>query len=183
MPDTRYTDEPWEADLPEDWRDRPAWTSEIEVFVKRVQTHGRDRRGHDHRDRRELLAASQPGFSPGTWDAPSGLQRNDSYYARGARTRTRRATGIEEATLDEGERQDGMRTLTVPFQPGQGIRRPQGAFSSTRPVGEARVHFAPFGSMEPSSATYPRTAARSSARSTRSWPAPSTRARGSSCSG
>ena len=49
-----------------------------------------------------------------------------------------------------------MRTLMVPFQQGQGILRPQGAFGSTRPVGEARVYFAPFGSMEPSSATYPR---------------------------
>ena len=24
----------------------------------------------------------RPGFSPGTWDAPSGLRRNDSYCAR-----------------------------------------------------------------------------------------------------
>ena len=38
MQDTRFTEEPWESDLPEDWADRPAWTSEIEVFVKRVQT-------------------------------------------------------------------------------------------------------------------------------------------------
>ena len=154
MQDTRYTEEPWESDLPEDWADRPAWTSEIEVFVKRVQSTDVIGAGTII----EIGANSspvRPGFSPGTWDAPGGLQRNDSYYAR-VHYPNPPAEGIESATLDQGERQEGMRTLTVPFQQGQGILRPQGAFGSTRPVGEARVYFAPFGSMEPSSATYPR---------------------------
>ena len=152
--DTPLTEEPWESDVPEDWAEHPEWTSEIEVFVKRVQSTDVIGAGTII----EIGANSspvQPGFSPGTWDAPRGLQRNDSYYAR-VHFPNPTGEGIEDATLDEGERQDGMRTLMVPFQQGQGILPPQGGFGSTRPVGEARVEFAPYGSMEPSSAEYPR---------------------------
>jgi transglutaminase-like putative cysteine protease len=153
--DTPFVDEPWQADLPEDWQEREEeWASEIEVFVKRVQTTDVIGAGTTMgvTDNSSFV---QPGFSPGTWDAPSGLKRNDSYRAR-VYTPNPQGEDVEEATLGEDERQEGSRTLTVPFQPGQGILRPQGAFGSSRPVGEARVYFAPFGSMEPSFATYAR---------------------------
>ncbi|MBE2318545.1 transglutaminase domain-containing protein [Solirubrobacter sp. CPCC 204708] len=149
--DTAFFDEPWEADVPEEWDDRPAWSSEIEVSVKRVQTTDVIGAGTitEVSDNSDLV---RPGFSPGTWDAPNGLRRNDSYRAR-VYVPNPVGDRLEEATTGRAERQDGSRTITVPLQTGQEIVQ-EGAFGGR--IGEARVYFAPFGSMEPSYATYPR---------------------------
>lgn len=152
--DTRYVDQPFQADLPEDYEERAAWTSEVEVSIKRVQTTDVIAAGTilDITDNSRVV---QPGFSPGTMDAPSGFRRNDSYRAQ-VHFPKPQPQALEEATTGENERQDGQRTLTVPFRPGEGPMLPRGAFGDSRPVTEARVYFAPWGSMEPSYAVYAR---------------------------
>ena len=54
--DTRFTEEPWESDVPEDWADRPDVDERDRGLRQARPDHGRDRRGHDHRDRREFFA-------------------------------------------------------------------------------------------------------------------------------
>lgn len=152
--DTRFVDEPFEADLPEDYEDRAAWTSEIEVSIKRVQTTDVIAAG-TILDVRNTSRVVRPGFSPGTMDAPAGFRRNDSYRAQ-VHFPKPQGTALEEATTGASERQEGERTLTVPFKPGEGPLRPRGAFGDSRPVTEARVYFAPWGSGDASYAVYNR---------------------------
>lgn len=152
--ETRYVDEPFEADLPEDYEDRGAWNSEIEVSIKRVQTTDVIAAG-TILDVRNTSRTVRPGFSPGTMDAPAGFRRNDSYRAQ-VHFPKPQGTALEEATTGEAERQEGQRTLIVPFKEGEGPLRPQGAFGDSNPVTDARVEFAPWGSGEASYAEYNR---------------------------
>ncbi|MDA0178903.1 transglutaminase-like domain-containing protein [Solirubrobacter phytolaccae] len=151
---TSSVDEPFEADLPEDYEERAAWTSEVEVSIKRVQTTDVIAAG-TILDVRNTSRVVRPGFSPGTMDAPAGFRRNDSYRAQ-VHFPKPQGTALEEATTGELERQEGERTLTVPFRPGEGPLRPRGAFGDSRPITEVRVEFAPWGSTESSFAMYSR---------------------------
>ena len=117
-PQTSSFDERFEADLPEDWENRPAWTETVEFNIKRMRTTdviGAGTTVDDHATRR---ATSAKALSPGTWDAPSALRRNDSYTAEVHVPRP----GIvlmSDATTGESERQQGERVLTLPFRPGE----------------------------------------------------------------
>lgn len=155
---TLSVDQPFEADLPDDYEDRGAWTSQVEVSIKRVQTTDVIGAGTilDIRNNSRMV---RPGFSPGTWDAPAGFRRNDSYRAQVHYPKPQPAA-LEEATTGKNERQEGERNLTVPFRQGEGPMLPRGAFGDSRPVREARVYFAPWGSMEPSFAVYARRGSR-----------------------
>ena len=155
---TPYVDQPFQADMPEDYEERGAWTSEIEVSIKRVQTTDVIAAG-TILDVRNTSRFVRPGFSPGTMDAPSGFRRNDSYRAQ-VHFPKPQGTTLEEATTGKSERQDGQRTLLVPFRPGEGPLRPRGAFGDSRPVTEARVYFAPWDSGEASYAVYNRRSSR-----------------------
>ena len=176
--DTRYAEEPCESDLPEDWA-RPAGVDERDRGVRSGACGRTDVIGAGTiiEIGANSSRACDPAFSPGTWDAPSGLRRDDSYTARGARPEPDAAQGSSARRSATAERQEGMRTLTVPFQPGAAGDPPRAGrvSAASRPVGEARVHFAPFGSMSRSSATYPRSRGQIGAStSTRSWSARST---------
>ena len=79
-PRTSPFDERFEADLPEDWADRPAWTETVEFNIKRMRTTDVIGAGTTV-DVKDPSRAVREGLSPGTWDAPSALRRNDSYTA------------------------------------------------------------------------------------------------------
>ena len=64
----------------------------------------------------------RPALSAGTWDAPSGLRRGDSYTAE-VHVPKPLPGALEEATTGEAERQDGQRVITVPFSPARPARR------------------------------------------------------------
>jgi transglutaminase-like putative cysteine protease len=152
--ETGLVDEPFEADVPADYEERAAWTSEVEVSIKRVQTTDVIGAGTILGIRNNSRVV-QPGVSPGTWDAPAGFRRNDSYRAQVHYPRPQ-GEALEQATTGEMERQGGQRTMTVPFRPGEGPLYPRGAFGDSQPIRDARVYFAPWGSMEPSYAVYSR---------------------------
>ncbi len=73
--------EPFAADLPPDWGDRPAWTSTIEVSIRRMRI--RDVIGAGTTvDVSDASRNVEPAISPGTYSAPSILRRGDSYTAK-----------------------------------------------------------------------------------------------------
>ncbi len=69
-----------ESDLPEDWHDRPAWTRTIAVSVRRMRSQDVIGAGTTI-DVTDASRSVRPALSAGTWDAPSGLRRGDSYTA------------------------------------------------------------------------------------------------------
>ncbi len=121
--DTRFVDEPFEADVPEDYEERARVDERDRGLDQARPDDRRDRRGHDHRRSATTRASSSPASRPARGTRPRGLRRNDSYRARVHFPKPQGAA-LEEATVGELERQDGQRTLTVPFQPGAGPDAP-----------------------------------------------------------
>ncbi|HET6550386.1 MAG TPA: hypothetical protein VFG79_18120, partial [Solirubrobacter sp.] len=152
-PDGVPVREPWAADLPDDWRNRPAWTDTVQFSIRRVSTT--DVVGAGTTVRVEDASRDvQPGLSPGTWDAPSGLRRGDSYTVQvhvprpGQQQLSQAGTGVDEAQADE-------RLVTLPFVEGKEEHSPRGAFSQALPIPSAVMHFAPWRSSKASYAAYP----------------------------
>ena len=89
-PRTSQFDRPFEADLPEDWESRPAWTETVQFNIKRMRTTDVIGAGTTV----EITDPSRnvrEGLSPGTWDAPSALRRaTTSWTARSSSARTTR---------------------------------------------------------------------------------------------
>jgi transglutaminase-like putative cysteine protease len=146
----------WEVDVPEDWENRPQWTSEVEFSIRRVRTADVYGAGTIIAVR-DASRAVQEGVSPGTWDAPSGLRRGDSYGVQ-VHVPKPGAEALETATSGERELQDDMRVVNVPFKPGE--RAPLSIIGSPNPnpdpLREAEVHFGAWGSDRESFADYPR---------------------------
>ena len=110
-------DEPFEADVPSNWATRPAWRSKVDFSIRRVRTSevfGAGTTISVDDSSRSVHAA----LSPGTWDAPSGLRRGDSYTVE-VRVPQPSVNELEDGTSGVRERQDGKRTLVVPFKPGK----------------------------------------------------------------
>ncbi len=143
---------PFEADLPEDWTNRPSWTSVIEFSIRRVRTTEVFGAGTAI-EIRDSSRSVQEGISPGTWDAPSALRRGDSY---GVQVHVPKPTATQLETGDSGdrERQDGLRKLIVPFKPG--VQAPISVIGRRpdRPK-QAEVNFAPFDGQGLAVASYP----------------------------
>jgi transglutaminase-like putative cysteine protease len=152
-PQTSRYDKPYEADLPEDWRTRPAWLETVQVNVKRMRTTDVIGSGTTV-SIKDPSRSVRPALSPGTWDAPSALRRNDSYTAEVHVPRPGIAL-MSAATTGEDERQRGERVLTVGFKPGEFATQIRGAFSRSSQVTDVELHFAPFGSTDSSYAAYP----------------------------
>ena len=89
---------------------------------------------------RDPSRAVRPALSPGTWDAPTGLRRNDSYTAEVHVPRPGSAL-LAEATVGDDERQNNARVLTLPFKPGESATQVRGAFSRSSVVLDAEMHF------------------------------------------
>ena len=151
-PENPRGDEPFEADLPEDWTNRPSDTSTIEFSIRRVRTTEVFGAGTSI-EVRDSSRSVQEGISPGTWDAPSAMRRGDSYSVQ-VHVPSPTGAQLDEAKSGDRERQDGLRTLVIPFKPGK--RAPVGIIGSRedRPT-EAVVNFAPFDGEGLAVASYP----------------------------
>ena len=154
------SDEPFEPDLPEDYEQRAGYNETIDVSVRRMQI--RDVVGAGTTTAiRDSSRTVEPGISPGTWDATSALRRGDSYTASVHVPRPDPGQ-LAEATSGAEERQEGQRTLTVPFRAGE--RAPITELSENVTPGtadpatidEARVTFEPWDGDGISRADYPR---------------------------
>jgi transglutaminase-like putative cysteine protease len=144
---------PFEADLPDDWTNRPGWTNVIEFSIRRVRSTEVFGAGTSI-EVRDSSRSVQEGISPGTWDAPSALRRGDSYGVQ-VHVPKPTTTQLETATSGERERQDGERKLVIPFKPG--VKAPVSVIGDRpdRPT-EAEVNFAPFDGQGFAVASYPK---------------------------
>ena len=100
----------------------------------------------------------EPGLSPGTYDAPSGLRRGDSYTAEVYVPRPDQEQ-MAQSTSGAEERQRGQRTLLVPFRPGETAPPSQGNITGETvdpsTVTEALVRFGAWDGSDDSAAGYP----------------------------
>lgn len=116
-PPENLTGVPFDPDVTDDWEEQGAFTHTIDVSVRRMRI--RDVIGAGTTI--EVTDSSRdvaPGISPGTYDAPSGLRRGDSYRAEVHVPKPDLAQ-LEDATSGALEKQEGERTLIVPFRPGE----------------------------------------------------------------
>jgi transglutaminase-like putative cysteine protease len=150
--------EPFEADMPEDWANRPGWTNTIEVSIRRMRISDVIGAG-------TIVAVRgasrnvEPAISPGNWEAPGTLRRGDSYTADVYVPEPREAQ-LAEASSGERERQAGERVVTVPFKPGEvaPVRRSAASIianSKPGPVTEAVLHFKGWDGPSQDYAAYP----------------------------
>ena len=152
-PATSGYDEPWEADLVDDWTNRPAWTEELQFQIRRVRTtdvYGAGTTTASATRRARSGPRSRP--APGT--RPAGLRRNDSYTAEVHVPRPGAAL-LAKASVGDGDRWAAERVLTVPFKPGESATQVRGAFSRSSVVLDAEMHFDAWGSDDPGYAAYP----------------------------
>ena len=98
------------------------------------------------RGRATRRAYVRPALSPGTWDAPSGLRRGDSYTRRGPCPEADPASSSRRRRRASASARTGERTLMVPFKPGE--RAPVSESIGRAPAAPARPRprcdFAPF---------------------------------------
>src|SRR4051794_18876099 len=141
-------DQSWEADVPEDFRDRPAWTSTIEVSVRRMRTTTVVGAGTII-GIKDASRDVRPGLASGTWDAPGGLRRGDSYTAEV------HAPDPEPAELAQASSvgSSAERSLRIPLLPGRKL--PGGRLDERIRSGVAQ--FPPFGSIGSPSVDFPGT--------------------------
>jgi transglutaminase-like putative cysteine protease len=131
--------EPFGATLPEDWRSHPAWTNTISVSVRRMRTTDVIGAGAIV-GVQNASRGTRPATSSGTYDAPSGLRRGDSYTLEVHDPKPSPAQ-LGQATSGVNERQEGERVLTVPFLPGRRAPLSRRSGAARTPVLQADVHF------------------------------------------
>jgi hypothetical protein len=130
------------ADVPEDWQDRPSWTSTIQVEVRRMTSH-------------DLIAAGatmsvwdssrnvQRSGLPGTYTVPGGLHRGDSYTAQ---VHVPEPVGgqLDAADTGQGGQEADDLVLEIPFRKHEGYTFHQIGRGGRGYVRHAEVHFRPF---------------------------------------
>jgi transglutaminase-like putative cysteine protease len=145
-PVQRNGDASWEADLPEDFNDRPAWTSTIEVSVRRMRSTTVVGAGTIMKID-DASRDVRPGLASGTWDAPSGLRRGDSYTAE---VHAPDPTAVE-LTQASAIGPSSERALRIPLLPGKKL--PGGRIDDRVRAGLA--HFPPYGALGTPSVEFP----------------------------
>jgi transglutaminase-like putative cysteine protease len=149
---------PYALDMPEGWQDQLAWTSTINVSIRRMRITDVIGAGTTIQVK-DASRNVEPAISPGTWDAPSGLRRGDSYTAE-VHVPAPSQAQLADAASGDYERQDGERVVTVPFRPEEVKPISRSAASiiagtKSGPITEAEVHFKPWDDDGKDYATYP----------------------------
>jgi protein-glutamine gamma-glutamyltransferase len=147
-PAQRNGDQPWEADLPEDFNDRPAWTTTIEVSIRRMRTTTVIGAGTTMKID-DASRDVRPGLAAGTWDSVGPLRRGDSYTAE-VHAPDPSPAELAQATSSGPSSE---RELRLPLLPGKRI--PGGRLDDRIRAGVA--HFPPYGSITSPSVEFPGT--------------------------
>jgi transglutaminase-like putative cysteine protease len=133
--------EPQDGDVPEDWRNRPGWTSTIEVSIRRMRTRAVIAAGTTMAVESSSKPFTRSG-TPGTYDANPDLRRGDSYTLQ---VHVPKPTGGALQTSDTGlgGRQLDDLLLTLP------LRRPltyhELGRGGTGSVDRTVLHVRPYG--------------------------------------
>ncbi len=150
-PVERAGDEPWEADVPEQWRNFTGWTSDISVSIRRMRSPSVIGAGTILQVK-DASRPVRPGLSAGTWDSVGALRRGDSYSLRVHVPRPTAVLLSQSSSGARGQQEDLV--IHVPFKPG---RTAPGVFvgDEQRPVYSADVHFRGWNAQGSSFAAYP----------------------------
>jgi transglutaminase-like putative cysteine protease len=148
------TNETTDTDVPEDWRNRPAWTSTIQVEIRRMRSP-------------ELIAAGTtmavrdasrtvvPSGRPGTYSVPGDLRRGDSYSATVHVPEPPTAALAEASSGARGQQADDL-LVDVPFKRGESLSLHAVGRGGKGRVRRALVHFRPFGDQRGAYAEFPK---------------------------
>jgi protein-glutamine gamma-glutamyltransferase len=143
-----------ETEVPEDWRNRPAWTSTIQVEIRRMRSP-------------ELIAAGTtmsvrdasrtviPSVRPGTYSVPGDLRRGDSYTATVHVPEPPPAALAEATSGARGQQVDDL-LVDVPFARGKSLSLHSVGRGGRGRIRRAIVHFRPFADDRDAYAEYPK---------------------------
>ena len=142
-----------ETEVPEDWRDRPGWTQNIQVEVRRMRSHDLIAAGTTMRVDNSSRIVDRSGL-PGTYVVPGDLHRGDSYTVTVHVPEPPPASLNEARTGERGEQLDDL-VVRVPFRPGKSLSYHEVGRGGRGRVDGAVVHFRPFGDQRAAYAEYP----------------------------
>jgi transglutaminase-like putative cysteine protease len=143
-PAQRNGDQSWEADLPEDYRDRPAFSDRISVSVRRMRTSDVIGAGTVLKVE-DASRDVRPGLASGTWDSIGAMRRGDSYTLD---IYTPDPQPFELSRASIGDKQ-GELNLTIPLLPGRRLSRVD------QRVRQGVAHFPPYGGITGPSVDFP----------------------------
>jgi transglutaminase-like putative cysteine protease len=135
--------EPRDGDVPEDWRNRPGWTSTIEVSIRRMRSTAVISAGATMAVESSSKPLAPSGL-PGTYDANPPLRRGDSYTLQ---VHVPKPTGGTLRQADTGLRglQGDDLVATLPLLPGRELSYHQLGRGGQGSVDRAVLHVRPYG--------------------------------------
>ncbi len=143
-PTVRNGDQSWEADLPEGFRDRPAWSDTISVSIRRMRTANVIGTGTIIKVQ-DASRDVRPAMASGTWDSLGAMRRGDSYtldvYAPDPQP-------FDLARSTAGNKA-GELNLTIPLLPGRRLSRVDAR------VRQGVAHFPAYGAIIGPSVEFP----------------------------
>jgi transglutaminase-like putative cysteine protease len=136
-------DEPSGADVPEDWRNRPGWTSDIEVSIRRMRSQAVIGAGTVLAVRSSSKPLTPSGL-PGTYDANPALRRGDSYRLQVHVPKPSGGALRQSDTGLTGRQADDLQ-VTLPLLPGRELSYRQLGRGGRGFVDTAVLHVRPYG--------------------------------------
>ncbi len=144
---------PWEPDVPENWTDRPGWTQDISVSIRRMRTTDVIGAG-TIMGVKDSSSPVRAGASAGTWDSITPLHRGDSYTVKTYSARPDPAL-LESATSDDRGTPLGELVITIPFKPGKHAPLDIYDREAAQRVTEVNAHFKSYSGNGSSYGEYP----------------------------
>jgi transglutaminase-like putative cysteine protease len=142
----------WEDEVPDDWRNRPGWTSTAEVSVRRMRTRDVIGAGTimDVTDTTRPVSQTRPG----RWESLTEMRRGDSYTVR---THVPRPVGgqVRETSTGADGRMAEDLVIGVPLKPGRELQARRLGSPVPGVVREARIVFRPYGDEREPIAEFP----------------------------
>jgi hypothetical protein len=135
--------EPPGGDVPEDWRNRPGWTSDIDVSIRRMRSRAVIGAGSIL----QVLSSSRalrPSGLPGAYEAAGDLRRGDSYRLRVHVPKPQGGALRESPTGLTGRQLDDLE-LGLRMRPGRRISYRQLGKGGVGFVEGAVLHMRPYG--------------------------------------
>jgi len=142
----------WEDEVPDDWRNRPGWTSTAEVSVRRMRTHDVIGAGTIMAVTDATRPISQS--RPGRWESLTELRRGDSYTVRMHAPRPTGTQVRESDTGDNGRMAEDL-VVTVPLKPGREFQARRLGSPLPGVVRAARIRFRAYGDEREPIAEFP----------------------------
>jgi transglutaminase-like putative cysteine protease len=132
-----------DGDVPEDWRNRPGWTSTISVSVRRMRSRAVIGAGTTMAVRSSSQPLSPSGL-PGSYTATPDLRRGDSYTLQ---VHAPKPTGgaLHESSSGLNGRQADDLEVTVPLRPGREIPYTELGRGGPDVVSAGTLHLRPYG--------------------------------------